>query len=294
MPTVHACDNGSHDCDPASTRCAHQDGASYTCACKEGYISPTSTSSDSEDDRKDDERRRLGLKPQHTSCVRTIAPTAAPTHMPTLHACDDGSHECDPASTHCEKQEGRSYICACKEGFVTHTDSGADSGADSGVDERRELGVTPLSTSCIATPAPTGTPTKAPTHMPTLHICNSGAHGCDMASTLCEKHGSLFNCACKEGYTTDPASDKRCVATDSPTAVPTTMPTYLPTAQPSPLLWEPLHSLGAHEDGTTVLVSSDGLTVEVQSPDGTLLVTKRTNNGQIKTVSPGMDTRGGG
>jgi hypothetical protein len=74
-------------------------------------------------------------------------PTSAPTHMPTEHPCDNGTHGCDTSSTQCEKQAAdAAFVCACLEGYVVDGTS---------------------RTWCRGTPAPTSTPTNAPTAAPT-------------------------------------------------------------------------------------------------------------------------------
>jgi hypothetical protein len=95
---------------------------------------------------------------------QTITPTAMPTHVPTAHACDDGSHGCDTTSTRCAVTEGHGFSCECLEGFESVESS---------------------TTACAQTPAPTATPTQMPTHVPTAHACDDGSHGCDTTSTRC-------------------------------------------------------------------------------------------------------------
>ena len=99
VPTFHPCDDGSHSCDTGSTECTKDESSSYasehdessyghgqeilrgySCACLEGFVANLAT-------------------PDHDSCMATPSPTLAPTHLPTFHPCDDGSHSCDTGST---------------------------------------------------------------------------------------------------------------------------------------------------------------------------------------------------
>ena len=171
MPTFHPCDDGSHGCDTKTT-IAVKVANECMCECLEGFVQ-------SEDSTK--------------RCVQTDAPTpeptATPTHMPTFHACDDGSHGCDLTSTMAVKV-GTECMCECLEGFVASPDD---------------------TKQCVQTEAPTPTPTatpvvaptEAPTHMPTDHPCDGDEHGCDSLSTVCVVADGTAFCECLEGFVAD-------------------------------------------------------------------------------------------
>jgi hypothetical protein len=131
-PTLHACVGGTHDCDDDTTVCVTDETKenSFTCDCAEGFVGPAE------------------LNENHNwACAATESPTLEPTNMPTDHACDDGSHGCDTASTMCGMVEGRrlgsgsgsgsggggggggggsdhEHECVCLEGFENLNDAG--------------------------------------------------------------------------------------------------------------------------------------------------------------------------
>jgi hypothetical protein len=85
-----------------------------------------------------------------SSYLATAAPTAnstkspalEPTHLPTSHPCDGGSHDCDSISTCCSKTES-DYTCSCLGGFLArsiHAD-GERLLQDEGIDEPVGAGV---------------------------------------------------------------------------------------------------------------------------------------------------------
>jgi hypothetical protein len=106
-PTESPCDDGTHVCDLGTSKCVPNnagdgyssngaganldtlDGSSvgaiqlYSCECVAPFVA-------------------IGGG-DGTSCVvgPSESPTIAPTHMPTMHSCTDGSHLCDLTSTEC-------------------------------------------------------------------------------------------------------------------------------------------------------------------------------------------------
>jgi hypothetical protein len=224
-PTLAVCEDGAHGCDPASTRCVELSGAP-SCQCLLGF-----------DPNPEDLMSCLTASPTSfptSEVVNTVVPTTAPTvsavlgtESPTLHpthipsaqptfaTCADGNHGCDTTSTFCTATVVAGNVilsCQCLDGFIPDPHSAV---------------------ACMTTV----TPTSAPTHMPTLDVCTDNSYGCDHLTTICVLDPSP-KCQCKEGFITDPSSDKHCLTTPAPSMSPTSAPSWSPTKQVTP---EPTH-----------------------------------------------------
>jgi hypothetical protein len=88
LPTHHPCDDESHGCDLSTAACT-ADGDSFTCECKEGFVTDAAST---------------------TSCTATPAPTAQPTLIPTAVPSQHptyatcpatAGYNCDLGSTDC-------------------------------------------------------------------------------------------------------------------------------------------------------------------------------------------------
>ena len=120
------------------------------------------------------------MKPTKEPSAAPTEATQAPSHMPTEHPCDGGSHGCDLVTTMPVK-EGASCVCQCLEGYVRNPVN------STWCDPTFAPTTTPTEATDVPTASPTyeptfeptsGAPTAMPSHMPTEHPCSDESHYC--------------------------------------------------------------------------------------------------------------------
>lgn len=166
----------------------------------------------------------------------SAAPTQRPSNHPTPHVCHTQLHGCDSLTTYCQANPngGATYTCVCREGYMptstsqirciatpspTHTPS---TRTPTIAPSTSQPTVAPTSNpTSEPTPSPTTPqPTATPTSHPTPHVCNTQLHGCDLLTTYCQENpngGAGYVCECRRGYAPTDASQRRCIAAQSPT-----------------------------------------------------------------------------
>jgi hypothetical protein len=252
-PTNVPCADGTHGCDPHSTECIATVVAGsivVSCECLVGFYPDASNV---------------------THCFSTLAPTLAPTHLPTwmINVRECKEHTCDPLTSYCAVLTGHGPMCICGEGFHAEWSSGnkvcvaTNAPTDNPTIHPTSMPTRPhlppgqtYSPSAIPTMEPTAQPTNmtlAPTAQPTWAHCSDGEHGCDPESTYCVTIANdgdvLFTCECLEGFQPIEGSVTHCeLVSYAPTSLPTTsasflaLPTSIPTLLPtrSPTLINPI------------------------------------------------------
>jgi hypothetical protein len=239
MPTIHPCDDGSHGCDLASTKCVVYPGQAHLhfCQCNEGYVTNAGST---------------------TSCLATAAPSFAPTPTPTdSPTVVPGSPSNSPTK----------FPTKSPTDTPTQNPALAPGATFSPTQSPTNLPtVVPGTTTYSPTQSPTGSPTvipgspsAAPTHLPTFHPCDDGSHGCDLSSTQCVVYpgqAHLHACQCREGYVSSANSDTSCSATLEPTQSPSQTPSPFPTPYPTESPTEVAVGTGNTQGGTGAVVGT--------------------------------------